>query len=371
MSQSLRSSLYSSGDSHIYYDIAIQNNDIAGSSPVPLVFEEVRSNPYLNKPDDYLMSVVRFNVETPTLPLWIPIIETGQANVNKTVYSITLKFGAFEFKQNLLFSPSNVNEPIPSAPLTQQDLSTTYYYGMSYTKIITMVNTAFSSAVTGLSALAILPSTVAPFAEFDPYSYQCILNAPAVAYDASLPNPIQIFFNTPMYNLFSSFNTTYLGYSNITNGKNYQLTTTNNNNATTIGGVSYLQFYQEYPTIPLWTPIQSIVFVSSLLPMSPALVGIPKIIVSGQTVSGSNNANISSIITDLEVPLDKGFEYKPSINYTPNGEYRLVELNGNNPINAIQIQVYFKDKLNVLRPLNIVGNANIKLMFRKKQYNGL
>lgn len=372
MSISLRSAILGSGDSHIYYDLSIQNNDIAGSSPsTPLIFEEVRSNPYLTKPDDYLMSVVRFNVETPTLPLWIPVIETGQANVNKTVYSITLKFGAFEFKQNLLFSPSNVNEPIPSAPTIQQDLSTTYYYGMSYTKIITMINTAFSSAITGLSALAILPSTVAPFMEFDPYSYQCILNAPSVAYDAALPNPIQIFFNTPMYNLFSSFNTTYLGYSNITNGKNYQLTTTNNNNTTTIGGVSYLQFYQEYPTIPLWTPIQSIVFVSSLLPISPALVGVPKVYTNGILSVSGNNANIASIITDLEVPLDKGFEYKSSINYTPQSEYRLIDLNGNNPVSAIQIQVYWKDKLNNLRPLYIQGNANIKIMFRKKQFNNL
>ena len=371
MSKSLRSSLYSGGDSHIYYDLTLQNNDNVGSAPIPLVFDEIRSNPYLMNPEDYLLSVVRFNVETSTLPLWIPTIETGQANVNKTVYSITLKYGAFEFKQNLFFSPSNVNEPIPAAPLTQQDLSTTYYYGMSYTKIITMVNTAFSSAVTGLAALAILPSTVAPFAEYDPYSYQCILNAPSVAYDAALPNPIQIFFNTPMYNLFSSFNTTYLGYSNITNGKNYQLTTTNNNNTTTIGGVSYLQFYQEYPTIPLWTPIQSIVFVSSLLPMSPSLVGVPKVYTSGQLLSSANNANISNIITDLEVPLDKGFEYKPNLNYTPQSEYRLVELNGNNPVNAIQIAVYWKDKLNILRPMYIIGNANIKIMFRKKQFNNL
>lgn len=371
MSQSLRSSLYGSGDSHIYYDLSIQNNDNIGSAPVPLIFEEIRSNPYLSNPDDYLMSVVRFNVDTPTLPIWIPKIQTGQGNRNLTVYTITLKYLAFEFQQNLLFNPSDLSQPLPAPPLVSQDLSTTYYYGLSYTKIMTMVNNAFSSAVAGLNALVALPTTVSPFMEFDPYSYQCILNAPQNGYADTLVNPIGIFFNTPMWNLFSSFNSVYLGYTNITNGKNYQISTTTNNNIATINSVNYLQFYQEYPTIPLWSPIQSLVFVSSLLPCSPALVGVPKIIESGQTISDSNNANISSIITDLEVPLDKGFEYKPSVNYTPNGEYRLITLNGNNPINAIQVQVYWKDKLNILRPLYIVGNANIKLMFRKKQYNGL
>jgi hypothetical protein len=372
MSQSLRSVLFGSGDNHIYYDLALQNNDNTGSSaPVPLVFEEIRSNPYLTNPDDYLMSVVRFNVETPSLPVWIPQIMTGQANVNKTVYSITLQYLGFEYQEFLLFSPSDLSAPVPSAPTTTQDLSTSYYYGMSYTKVMESVNSAFSNAVVGLNALVALPLLTAPFMEFDPYSYQCILNAPQTAYASSLANPIKIFFNTPMYNLFSSFNSTYLGYNNITAGKNYQLTTYTNNNTTTIGGVIYLQFYQEFSTIPLWTPIQSIVFVSSLIPMSPALVSVPKIYVSGQLTSSANNANISNIITDLEVPLEKGFEYKPSINYTPNGEYRLISLNGNNPVNAIQIQVYWKDKLNILRPLYIVGNANIKLMFRKKQFNNL
>tara|TARA_R110000868_G_scaffold295988_2_gene556240 strand:- start:718 stop:1836 length:1119 start_codon:yes stop_codon:yes gene_type:complete len=372
MSISLRSAILGSGDSHIYYDLSIQNNDITGSSaPTPLIFEEVRSNPYLTKPDDYLMSVVRFNVETPTLPLWIPVIETGQANRNKTVYTITLSYLGFEFQQNLLFNPSDLSQPLPTPPLITQDLSTTYYYGMSYTKIMTMVNNAFSSAVVGLNALVGLPTVVPPFMEFDPYSYQCILNAPQIAYADSAVNPIGIFFNTPMWNLFSSFNSVYLGYSNIINGKNYQLSTTTNNNITTIGGVAYLQFYQEYPTIPLWTPIQSIVFVSSLLPISPALVGVPKVYTNGILSVSANNANIASIITDLEVPLDKGFEYKSSINYTPQSEYRLIDLNGNNPVSAIQIQVYWKDKLNNLRPLYIQGNANIKIMFRKKQFNNL
>jgi len=372
MSQSLRNSIYGGGDSHIYYDLSIQNNDNTGSSPpLPLIFEEIRSNPYLTNPSEYLMSVVRFNVDTPTLPIWIPQIMTGQANINKTVYSITLTYLGNEFQTYLIFSPSDLSQPLPAQPLLRQDLSTSYYYGLSYTKIITMVNTAFATAVAGLNALGALPTVVAPFMEFDPYSFQCILNAPSTGYASSLPNPIGIFFNSPMYNLFSSFNSVYLGYSSIINGKNYQLTTTTNNNIATISGVAYLQFYQEFPTIPLWSPIQSLVFVSSLLPTSPALVGLPKVVVSGQLLSSDNNSNITNIITDLEVPLDKGFEYKPSVNYTPNGEYRLVALNGNNPINAIQIQVYWKDKLNVLRPLYIVGNANIKLMFRKKQYNGL
>lgn len=373
MSQSLRNSLYGGGDSHIYFDLSVQNNDNNGlSPPVPLIFEEIRNNPYLTNPDDYLMSVVRFNLETNiSLPIWIPQIETGQANINKTVYTITLQYQNFEFQQALLFSPSDLSNPLPAPPLVRQDLSTGYYWGMSYTKIITMVNTAFASAVTGLNNLVALPTIVLPFLEFDPYSYQCILNAPQTAYADTLITPIKIFFNSPMWNLFSSFNSTYLGYINITNGKNYQLTTTVNNNIATVGGVNYLQLYQEYPTIPLWTPVQSLVFVSSLLPCSPALVGVPKVIVSGQLVSSDNNANISSIITDLEVPLDKGFEYKPSVNYTPQGEYRMISLSGNNPINAIQIQCYWKDKLNILRPIYLVGNANIKLMFRKKQYNGL
>ena len=60
---------------HIYYDMNIINNDSSfPAKPVRFQYKETRSNYFLLCPQDYFMSIVRFNLQTPTLPLFIPQI---------------------------------------------------------------------------------------------------------------------------------------------------------------------------------------------------------------------------------------------------------------------------------------------------------
>ena len=60
---------------HIYYDMNIINNDGANpAQPVAFSYKETRSNDFLASPQDYFMSIVRFNLQTPTLPIFIPQI---------------------------------------------------------------------------------------------------------------------------------------------------------------------------------------------------------------------------------------------------------------------------------------------------------
>lgn len=60
---------------HIYYDMNVINNDGSfPSAPVRFQYKETRSNAYLLSPQDYFMSIVRFNLQTPTLPVFIPQI---------------------------------------------------------------------------------------------------------------------------------------------------------------------------------------------------------------------------------------------------------------------------------------------------------
>ena len=79
---------------HIYYDLNILNNDTTGTQRPPfLQFTEIRNSPYLTNPNDYFCSVVRFSVETPTLPVLIPQVKLGgtvAGSENDTVYSVTL-----------------------------------------------------------------------------------------------------------------------------------------------------------------------------------------------------------------------------------------------------------------------------------------
>jgi hypothetical protein len=87
-------------------------------------------------------------------------------------------------------------------------------------------------------------------------------------------------------------------------------------------------------------------------------------------LASGNNSNIGNTITDLQVGLTQGNEYKPNIQYTPSGEYRILSLIGNNPFSAVQISVYWKDYYGGLHPFTL-GNGNggnLKIMFRKKTY---
>ena len=60
---------------HIYYDMNVINNDSSfPAKPVRFQYKETRSNYFLLCPQDYFMSIVRFNLQTPTLPVFIPQI---------------------------------------------------------------------------------------------------------------------------------------------------------------------------------------------------------------------------------------------------------------------------------------------------------
>jgi hypothetical protein len=88
--------------------------------------------------------------------------------------------------------------------------------------------------------------------------------------------------------------------------------------------------------------------------------------------SNGNNSNISTVLTDFEVDLITGQEYRPTVLYTPTAEYRLVDLNSNQPLSSIQITVNWRNVLGDLVPLYLGsnGNAQIKIMFRRKDFNG-
>ena len=84
-----------------YYNILVKNNNTGydkNGNPVPytnaveLSFEQTRTIPYIYHPRDFYMSVVGFEMDTQSVPVFIcdPIV--GQSNVNDTVYTITMNY---------------------------------------------------------------------------------------------------------------------------------------------------------------------------------------------------------------------------------------------------------------------------------------
>jgi hypothetical protein len=77
----------------IYYDIQISNIDDIDTLPPVLNFIETRNNPFLYESDKYYMSIIRFSLETPNLPVFIPTIQPApNTDINLTIYSVTLQW---------------------------------------------------------------------------------------------------------------------------------------------------------------------------------------------------------------------------------------------------------------------------------------
>jgi hypothetical protein len=210
--------------------------------------------------------------------------------------------------------------------------------------------------------------------------------------------PISIYMNASLYMLFSSFsaenqasvvnvsprdgthwkllfaptyekveNNVYMGGT-----PEYQLPDYSPVGTAPSNSTPRLYITQQYSTLPMWNPVSSFVFITSVLPINPESISIP---VTGDRtlLNGGNNSAIGTVLTDFEIPLDLGFENKPVINYTPSAEYRLVDLNGNAPLSTIQLSIGWRGRDGVFRPLNIGPNgfAQVKLLFRKKDFDGV
>jgi hypothetical protein len=132
---------------------------------------------------------------------------------------------------------------------------------------------------------------------------------------------------------------------------------------------------QDYSsTDSLWSPVSSIVFTSTLLPVKSEATGQPVVLGVGNV--GFSQATVQSafqpIITDIALDTSTGNadSYRRFIYYAPSAEYRLSDFSSSKQdIRNIDIQVYWKNRLdNQLYPINMfnLSSVSIKVMFKHK-----
>jgi hypothetical protein len=381
---------------NVYYDVTITNLETIDKNPPSLYFNETRNTPFVYDPQSYYLSIIRFTLDTHSLPVFIPVIQPNQGNLNLTIYSMTLSwtnpvapFQTFNQQTYVEFIPQVESATVPAPPNQTtdglQNNQTGYYEILNYQYWIELINNTFTTCFSALNSQVttaglVLPSQNAPSMTWDTTGNSAVLTAEQIGYDNSLTDPIEIYMNPAMYQLFSSFPVIIKGTEGIANGKNIQLVMNGFGGANIvvfpptalpINQYNALQIIQEYSTIALWTPITSIVFTSNTLPIVPANISSPLIFINGEVYSSvrGNNSNISQIVTDFVS--DNGI-YKPNIVYTPSAQYRLVNLVGNTPIYNLDLNVYWKSRTGVLQPFKLSSGstATIKLLFTRKGTGG-
>jgi hypothetical protein len=366
----------------LYYDVSISNLDTEDFVPPVINFNEIRNIPFLNDPSKYYMSIIRFSIDTgASLPVFIPEIVNGTTDINETIYKITMVYNNTAHSQTVMWSPQNKIAALPLPPSScangEADLSTGYYYCYNYQYFLDLVNNAFEACIEQFGGAS---TSIPPIFTFDSQNKVFILNCPYPYYNSNEANPIKIFLNPPLYQLFGSLPFT-IEKQNLTlginNKQNIQL------QVGTFGGANVVEFplnppigepqyqvvqcFQEYSTLSQWTPCTAIVFTSSTLPIVSNQVSAPLIYIDGQTQTfSSNNSNICPIITDL---VSSDGQYNPNLVYNPTAEYRLIELIGTKPLYNLDIQVYFRDRHSRLYPLRLPagGVATLKFLFTKKK----
>jgi len=388
----------------IYYDVTVTNTQSTTTLPPIFYYNESRTIPFVNNPQDYYLSILRFTIDSGTLPVFIPTVvenPTTPADPNFTIYSVTLTFllstGVTIEKQVFVeWVPQDRSAPVPQAPQTtatgRQDNSQGYYNCYSYSYFTSLVFKALAQAFLDLQTacsadanwIAVAPK-YPPILNWDTTSGQGILYAEKNAYDlytivGGLPTPntkaIKVYMNAPLFSLYGSFPSIIDGYVGVTKGKNFQIaivdigntnyTTITPNPPTTPASYDAITMYQEYSTVSNWTPIVALVFVSNTLPVTPNQVSTPLVFNDlNQASFGGNNSATANIITDLVS--DTGL-YKSFLVYEPSAQYRMVTLNGNRPLFNLDLQVFWRDRLGNLNPVRIPsgGSVTMKIGFLKK-----
>ena len=198
---------------YVYYNANIINNRTSDQTlgvvqPDPIIkFNESRDAPIIKDASKYHGSIVRFAINGPNrnLPLFIPEIQEGQANVNLTIYSCAITYNqswntslgvkTFNIAPIPLFmtyAPETINSilaPVPPSPVVKQDINTTYYYVYTYGHMVDLMNATLLSAharlyqdfqtawaAEGLSA----PNDPFPYPDLE--SFASAVNAPQISY---------------------------------------------------------------------------------------------------------------------------------------------------------------------------------------------
>jgi hypothetical protein len=138
----------------------------------------------------------------------------------------------------------------------------------------------------------------------------------------------------------------------------------------------YWKLLQDFKSVDsLWSPISSIVFTTSLLPIRTESASEPNILGTGNLGDSAptSKSAFQPIITDiaLDTAMSGADDYRQFIYYAPNAEYRMSDLSSSKQeIRNIDISVFWKNRLNnELYPVNMynLSSVSIKMMFRHKR----
>jgi hypothetical protein len=370
---------HSNPDDKYYLNITIPYAP-NGSGLSPAVFQQQFIQPILSVPDDYYVSIVRFNIPCQNIPIinFANYIQKfPNTNPNLSVFAVTIEYNNqisttyVEYVSETPFlPPGSLSAVSPSV-----NYNNPYYFIYTYSNIIAMLNEALATAFAGIAAPPD-PGTIAPYFIYDHTNYRIGLVAQNEWYDESLAQPVNVYVNYELFSTFLSGMPSILFGYNTANEQDVQLIIRNQHNNfyqepsgpqfANPTDYEYYVMWQDYPTLLNMNSFRNLTIQSNLLPI------IQEFSVSSNPSQPIQNdlSTITSvgIMANFE-PIDTyGWESRGVVQYTPTGPYHLINLSGMDPISKLDITISWIDQFGQLYPLYIGYNqmASIKFAFYKK-----
>lgn len=389
-----------------------------GTEPIAS-YNDTRDTAIIKDSSKYYFSIVRFQLNGSgiSIPLFIPNVKPDPSGTpNTTIYTVGLSVTAdvsgtgtatYTSTKPIIWETQSTTAEVP--PTLESDGSQViegdYYYLYTYEHFTGLMNKAFQSAWDDLNAqfsagvgggadLITKPPKI--FYNSDTNRFELYGNTYGWGGDSRSSSGLaqdesfKMYFNSNLFGLFDSFPNEYEGgdlaaknESGIDEfayeilfknklGKNLHQDITEQDASG--NDIEYLVVDQEWvSTGTLWSPVGSIVFVSTLIPVLNENTSQPLTYGAGNSATSiSTRSAFQPIVTDIALALDRADQYKEMITYIPSAEYRISTMsNSPTEVRNVDIQVYWRNRLDGnLVPVKLFNKSSVsmKIMFRKRDY---
>lgn len=280
------------------------------------------------------VSVIKFSIPNASTPFM-----EFQANR----YQITLTHNGFEFSQYLVWEDRGT---------TVNGINKVY----EIDHLVSMMNTAFSAAVTGLNILVPLPTVVAPRVLYntDTSRYEIIVKT--TEYNSAAALPIKIYFNRPLFYIFKSV--PIIEHPSPP-AKIFELLV--KPIAENVYLTNFTKILQEAITFSNYAEVRNILITTSM-----PVEGM--IICSTSSNSGQSSLNV---IQSYTIPYTNGvIDISENLDFnSPENNFRACRVSSNIDIYSIKCDVYYETSKGEVKQFYLppFTSANIELEFTDEQ----
>lgn len=303
-------------DDFIYYNINVTNTT---DKNINATYTENRTQPLLDKCDDYALTIVRFSIDGSAIPLfYFP---------DYTFY-VTLSYGGNDYTTLLTSTKSNI---------------------YSYQEFVNIINDGLTASFNALKlANPAVISTEAPYTIYN----RDLKTIDIIVQKSYVTDNITLWYNYPLYSFFESYDTVFSSLTAI-KAVNIKILDLKNNSY----DLTHYIMPQEFSTLYSWVRYNKIVFTSNLIPIRT------------EGIASRNQNGVATnfnILTDFE--LDRDANPRSILQYNNFTEFRYTDLISSNNLRGIDFNIYLQDEKNDIKPLQIAPTKSysIKLLFRKK-----